>query len=135
MVNGSASRTGRTFENSTRPTCDVVGLLQDSTRPTWTRPSRRRRKRSPAGRPCRRRRAARSCSSGGVILEGKLAEMADLLSREEGKTIGEAKGEVTRAVRILYFGGEGARMSGQIDPVGAAARVRTRSGSRSAWWP
>ena len=52
-----------------------------------------------------------------AILEGKIAEMADLLSREEGKTIGEAKGEVTRAVRILeYFGGEGSRLSGQTIP-------------------
>ncbi len=50
-------------------------------------------------------------------LEAQLAEVADLLSREEGKTIGEAKGEVTRAVRILeYFGGEGSRLTGQVIP-------------------
>jgi acyl-CoA reductase-like NAD-dependent aldehyde dehydrogenase len=51
------------------------------------------------------------------LLESQLAEVADLLSREEGKTIGEAKGEVTRAVRILeYFGGEGSRLTGQVIP-------------------
>ena len=51
------------------------------------------------------------------LLEAQLAEVADLLSREEGKTIGEAKGEVTRAVRILeYFGGEGSRLTGQVIP-------------------
>ncbi len=50
-------------------------------------------------------------------LEAQLAEIADLLSREEGKTIGEAKGEVTRAVRILeYFGGEGSRLRGEVIP-------------------
>ncbi len=50
-------------------------------------------------------------------LEAQLGEVADLLSREEGKTIAEAKGEVTRAVRILeYFGGEGSRLSGQVIP-------------------
>src|SRR5262245_24817340 len=50
-------------------------------------------------------------------LEAQLAEVADLLSREEGKTIAEAKGEVTRAVRILeYFGGEGSRLTGQVIP-------------------
>jgi aldehyde dehydrogenase (NAD+) len=51
------------------------------------------------------------------LLESQLADVADLLSREEGKTIGEAKGEVTRAVRILeYFGGEGSRLTGQVIP-------------------
>jgi alpha-ketoglutaric semialdehyde dehydrogenase len=51
------------------------------------------------------------------LLEARLGEVADLLSREEGKTIGEAKGEVTRAVRILeYFGGEGSRLTGQVIP-------------------
>jgi alpha-ketoglutaric semialdehyde dehydrogenase len=50
-------------------------------------------------------------------VERRLEELADLLSREEGKTIGEARGEVTRAVRILeYFGGEGARLSGHTIP-------------------
>ena len=50
-------------------------------------------------------------------LEKRLQETADLLSREEGKTIGEAKGEVTRAVRILeYFAGLGSRLSGDVLP-------------------
>ena len=81
-------------------------------RPTSTRRSRRRRRRSPAGRPCPRRRAARSSCKAAAILEARLAEVADILSREEGKTIGEAKGEVDARRRILeYFGGEGARLS------------------------
>jgi aldehyde dehydrogenase (NAD+) len=42
------------------------------------------------------------------------AELADLLSREEGKTLAEASGEVTRAGQIFrYFAGEALRPSGE----------------------
>lgn len=41
-------------------------------------------------------------------------ELADLLAREEGKTLREAKGEVTRAANIFrYFSGEAIRHVGQ----------------------
>jgi alpha-ketoglutaric semialdehyde dehydrogenase len=44
------------------------------------------------------------------ILEGRLAKLAEEMTREEGKTLPEAKGEVKRAINIMrYFGGEGAR--------------------------
>lgn len=44
------------------------------------------------------------------IVEGRLAKVAEEMTREEGKTLPEAKGEVKRAINILrYFGGEGAR--------------------------
>jgi len=44
------------------------------------------------------------------ILEGHLDQLAEEMTREEGKTLPEAKGEVKRALNIFrYFGGEGAR--------------------------
>src|SRR5579884_554228 len=44
------------------------------------------------------------------ILDGRLAKLGEDMTREEGKTLPEAKGEVKRAINILrYFGGEGAR--------------------------
>jgi alpha-ketoglutaric semialdehyde dehydrogenase len=44
------------------------------------------------------------------ILESRLAKLAEEMTREEGKTLPEAKGEVKRAINIMrYFGGEGAR--------------------------
>ncbi len=44
------------------------------------------------------------------LIEARLAKIAEEMTREEGKTLPEAKGEVKRAVNILrYFGGEGAR--------------------------
>jgi len=44
------------------------------------------------------------------IMESRLQKLSEEMTREEGKTLPEAKGEVKRAINILrYFGGEGAR--------------------------
>jgi aldehyde dehydrogenase (NAD+) len=44
------------------------------------------------------------------IMESRLQKLAEEMTREEGKTLPEARGEVKRAINILrYFGGEGAR--------------------------
>lgn len=44
------------------------------------------------------------------ILESRLDKIAEEMTREEGKTLPEAKGEVKRAINIFrYFGGEGPR--------------------------
>jgi acyl-CoA reductase-like NAD-dependent aldehyde dehydrogenase len=44
------------------------------------------------------------------ILESRLAQLGEEMTREEGKTLPESKGEVKRAINIFrYFGGEGAR--------------------------
>jgi aldehyde dehydrogenase (NAD+) len=112
------SRAAATFPDvNPADTRDVVGLLQDSgpedvdaavaaaarALPAWSA--------MPA--PLRGRHLLRAAQE----LEKRLAEFADLLSREEGKTITEAKGEVTRAVRLLeYFGAGGARLGGDVIP-------------------
>jgi aldehyde dehydrogenase (NAD+) len=45
------------------------------------------------------------------LMESRLAKLGEEMTREEGKTLPEAKGEVKRAINILrYFGGEGARL-------------------------
>jgi alpha-ketoglutaric semialdehyde dehydrogenase len=47
------------------------------------------------------------------ILERKFDQIAADMTREEGKTLPEAKGEVRRSINIFrYFGGEGSRMFG-----------------------
>ncbi|MGA2609375.1 MAG: aldehyde dehydrogenase family protein [Terriglobia bacterium] len=44
------------------------------------------------------------------IMESRLQKLSEEMTREEGKTLPEARGEVKRAVNILrYFGGEGPR--------------------------
>jgi acyl-CoA reductase-like NAD-dependent aldehyde dehydrogenase len=51
------------------------------------------------------------------ILERKFNEIAADMTREEGKTLPEAKGEVRRSINIFrYFAGEGARMPGMLVP-------------------
>ena len=53
----------------------------------------------------------------GELLEKRAEQVAVEMTREEGKTLPEAKAEVGRAVNILrYFGGEGARLSGETVP-------------------
>ena len=51
------------------------------------------------------------------IITSRIDEIATALTREEGKTLAEAKGEVTRARDIFkYYAGEGWRYSGQVLP-------------------
>src|SRR5579859_604249 len=51
------------------------------------------------------------------ILDRKFDQLGAEMTREEGKTLPEAKGEVRRAINILrYFGGEGSRMPGMLVP-------------------
>ena len=51
------------------------------------------------------------------ILESRKAELAELLTREEGKTLGEATGEVQRAADIFrFFGGLSYTLGGQTIP-------------------
>ena len=51
------------------------------------------------------------------ILEGRFETVAAEMTREEGKTLAEARGEVRRSINIFrYFGGEGARLPGLLAP-------------------
>ena len=51
------------------------------------------------------------------ILDRKFEQVAADMTREDGKTLPEAKGEVRRSINILrYFAGEGARMPGMLVP-------------------
>jgi len=51
------------------------------------------------------------------ILDARLGEIATVLTREEGKTLTEAKGEVMRARDIFrYYSGEGWRAGGAVIP-------------------
>ena len=51
------------------------------------------------------------------ILERQFDSLGAEMTREEGKTLPEAKGEVRRAINIFrYFAGEGSRMAGHMVP-------------------
>ena len=51
------------------------------------------------------------------ILDRRFEQIAADMTREEGKTLPEAKGEVRRSINIFrYFAGEGSRMPGMLVP-------------------
>jgi len=51
------------------------------------------------------------------LLEKRFDDIGAEMTREEGKTLPEAKGEVRRAINVFrYFGGEGSRMAGHMVP-------------------
>ncbi|MBI5085096.1 MAG: aldehyde dehydrogenase family protein [Acidobacteria bacterium] len=51
------------------------------------------------------------------ILDSRFEQLGAEMTREEGKTLPEAKGEVRRAINIFrYFAGEGARLAGVLAP-------------------
>ncbi len=59
----------------------------------------------------------RVLSKASQILEGRKAELAELLTREEGKTLAEATGEVQRSADIFrFFGGLSYAIGGQTIP-------------------
>lgn len=51
------------------------------------------------------------------LMEDQVDEIATLLTREEGKTLAESKGELTRSINILeYTAGEARRLAGETLP-------------------
>jgi 2,5-dioxopentanoate dehydrogenase len=59
----------------------------------------------------------RVLSKASQILEGRKTELAELLTREEGKTLAESTGEVQRAIDIFrFFGGLSYTLGGQTIP-------------------
>ena len=51
------------------------------------------------------------------LLDRRFESVSEDMTREEGKTLAEAKGEVRRTINILrYFGGEGSRLPGLLAP-------------------
>ncbi len=112
-INGKwvESKSGKTFPNiNPADTRETIGLFQASgaedvqeaceaaaqAQPGW------------AARPAPLR--GEFLFKAAELLESRLERLGEEMTREEGKTLPEAKGEVKRAINILrYFGGEGAR--------------------------
>ena len=72
-----------------------------------------------------------------AILDKEKDELARLLTREEGKTVKEALGEIQRTINILeYIAAEGRRMGGQTVPSELPQQLLLH-GAPAAWasWP
>ncbi len=117
-INGEWAAIGKTFENRNPANTDeVVGLFAKGSAadvaaavdaaagafPAWSS--------MPA--PARGNILYKAAD----ILEKKFDQLGAEMTREEGKTLPEAKGEVRRAINIFrYFGGEGSRLDGVMVP-------------------
>ena len=117
-INGEWVESGQTFENrNPADTSDLValfsrGTVQDVAKavdaaaaalPSW----------SAVNGPARGNILFKTAD----LLDRRFDSIAAEMTREEGKTLPEAKGEVRRAINIFrYFAGEGARMPGMLVP-------------------
>src|SRR6266699_107197 len=105
------ARSGKTFANiNPANTDEVVGLFQASGPEDVEAASDAAAKAQPAWAALAAPRRGEYLFKAAEILEGRLAQLAEEMTREEGKTLPESKAEVKRAINIFrYFGGEGAR--------------------------
>ncbi|MGO8787414.1 MAG: aldehyde dehydrogenase family protein [Terriglobia bacterium] len=104
-------KSGKTFPN-TNPanTAEVVGVFQASGPEDVQAACEAAAKASPAWSTAPAPRRGEYLFKAAELLESRLAKISEEMTREEGKTLPEAKGEVKRAINIMrYFGGEGAR--------------------------
>ena len=105
------SKSGKTFPN-TNPanTTEIVGHFQASGAEDALEACEAAAKAQAAWSAAPAPRRGEYLFKAAELLESRLAEVSEEMTREEGKTLPEAKGEVKRAINILrYFGGEGAR--------------------------
>ncbi|MCL6092747.1 MAG: aldehyde dehydrogenase family protein [Actinomycetota bacterium] len=120
LINGKwiDSGSGETFANiNPADRDDIVGNFQDSTvadiEAAVAAAQQARSGWRALGAPRRGEILARAAR----LIERDLEKIAAGLTREEGKTLPEARGETARAVQIFdYFAGEGRRLSGETTP-------------------
>ena len=101
----------KTFPNiNPADTDEVVGLFQDSGSEDVRVAFEAATRAQPAWAALPAPRRGEYLFKAAEILESRLAKLGEEMTREEGKTLPESKGEVKRAINIFrYFGGEGAR--------------------------
>ena len=105
------SKSKKTFPNiNPADTSEVVGLFQASDADDVRAAFDAALKAQPAWAAAPAPRRGESLFKAAEILERGIGKLAEEMTREEGKTLPESKGEVKRAINIFrYFGGEGAR--------------------------
>jgi aldehyde dehydrogenase (NAD+) len=104
-------QSGKTFPNiNPANTTEIVGHFQASGAEDAHAACEAAAKAQPAWSAVPAPRRGEYLFKAAELLESRLAKISEEMTREEGKTLPEAKGEVKRAINILrYFGGEGAR--------------------------
>ncbi len=112
------SQSGETFANvNPADTGEVVGRFQASTAADARAAIEAAAEAAPAWRRTPAPKRGEILAAAARIIERDLDDIAEGLTREEGKTLPEAKGETARAVQIFdYFAQEGRRLSGETTP-------------------
>jgi aldehyde dehydrogenase (NAD+) len=109
---------GDTFSNvNPADTREVVGLFQRSGNEDARRAVEAAREAQPRWAAVPAPKRGEILFKAANLLEARADAVAREMTREEGKTLPEARAEVGRAINILrYFGGEGSRLSGEAIP-------------------
>jgi aldehyde dehydrogenase (NAD+) len=112
------STTGRTFENrNPADVDDLVGTFPESSGDDVEAAVAAARAAQPAWAALPAPKRGDVLYRAANLLEARADAVAREMTREEGKTRPEARGEVGRTVNILrYYGGEGARLYGRVIP-------------------
>ena len=112
------ARSGATFENrNPADTDELIGLFAKSDRDDTREAIASAAAAQPAWATMPAPKRGEVLYRAANLLEARADQVAREMTREEGKTLPEARGEVGRAINILrYFGGEGARLGGQHAP-------------------
>jgi 2,5-dioxopentanoate dehydrogenase len=110
--------TGATFENRNPAKGDeVIGTFPMATREDGRRAIQAAREALPGWATLPPPARGVILDKASQIIDSRLDEMARILTREEGKTFAEARGEVMRARDIFrYYSGEGWRAGGEVLP-------------------
>jgi len=117
-INGEWVESAKTFENRNPANTDeVVGLFSKGTAKDMENAANAAAAAFPAWSSMPAPARGAILFKAAEIMDRKFDQLGADMTREEGKTLPEAKGEVRRAINILrYFGGEGSRMPGMLVP-------------------
>src|SRR3979411_1528632 len=123
-INGEWVGGGKTFENRNPANTDeVVGLFSKGTAQDVADAAAAAAAAVPAWAAMPAPARGNLLYKAADIMDRKFEQLGADMTREEGKTLPEAKGEVRRAINILrYFGGEGSRLGGVAAAGGSARR-------------
>ncbi len=118
FIDGEWTPTAATFENrSPANHDDLVGLFGKATAADVDRAAAAAEAAFPAWSAMPAPARGAILFKAADILEQQFDQLGAEMTREEGKTVPEAKGEVRRAINIFrYFGGEGSRLNGILTP-------------------
>src|SRR3984957_9318224 len=117
-INGEWTGSGKTFENrNPANTEEIVGLFSKGTAQDVADAAAAAAAAYPAWSAMPAPARGNILYKAADIMDRKFDQLGAEMTREEGKTLPEAKGEVRRAINILrYFGGEGSRMPAMLVP-------------------